>query len=119
MPLHRLIALAGMALQGIAIEDLTDPARVADAPSFCMWLATSVMEVRYTPSISARNSCVRYTVLPSARLAECSSQRQHLASTGCTALYAAVIHEHFCQRQSILPGGNASPLSQHLISDRV
>jgi hypothetical protein len=53
-------------------------------------LATSVTEVRLTPSISARNSCVNAMVSLAARSADCSSQRQNRASIECSALQAAV-----------------------------
>src|SRR5437763_16972279 len=59
-------------------------------PALCTLLATSVTEVRLTPNISARNSCVRATVSLAARYAHCSSQRQNRASIECSALQEVV-----------------------------
>src|SRR5260370_41514883 len=59
-------------------------------PALCTLLATSVTEVRRTPSISARNSCVKPTGSLPARSALCNSQRQNRASIECSALQAAV-----------------------------
>jgi hypothetical protein len=51
------------------------------APASCILMATSVTDVRRTPSISEINSCVSGTVSLSARSRLCSSHRQKRAST--------------------------------------
>jgi hypothetical protein len=63
-------------LQGVAIDDLVDTARLGDGSGR---LNMAVTDMRRTPIISARNSCVKDTVSLSAQSGDCSNQRQNLA----------------------------------------
>ena len=54
-------------------------------PAFCTLLATSVIEVRLTPSISARNSCVSATMSLAIRALQQPAAESRLDDMQCIA----------------------------------
>src|SRR5258708_38970717 len=90
VPPNGLVAFAGSRLEAALVDDLDVPAVIADEPACCSILATTVTVVRRTPSICDKNSCVSLMLLLSSRSRACSNQRLRRASTGCSALQAAV-----------------------------